>query len=272
MSISLSRALRRAAVVCLVTATSLGTVFASRAAAGTETSLETSRSARTIDSRERTTLGGEPRGHHQAGPTKLRADGRDVLAFAPPAQNAGLSVVYLHGVHGRAENGCPWFRSGASDLGWLVCPEAVEAEPNGTSSWGGDVFKQSAIVASALHAAEERDGSSEPGVAVGFSQGSYVALDLVKTRLAKFRGLVLIAAPEAHPSAQKLRDAGVVRIALAAGELDAAYAPLVEDTKRLASEGIEARFFDLGRVGHTYAAEDTDVLREAIAWAGGIRR
>ena len=106
---------------------------------------------------------------------------------------------------------------------------------------------------------------------MGFSQGGYVALDLVKTRQARFRGLVLIAAPEAHPSAQRLRESGVVRVALAAGAEDAAYAPLVEDAKRLQREGMEARFYDLGRVGHTYAADDTTTLREAIAWAGGIR-
>jgi len=35
---------------------------------------------------------------------------------------------------------------------------------------------------------------------------------------------------------------------------------------------MEVRFYDLGRVGHTYAAEDTATLREAIAWASGNRR
>jgi predicted esterase len=182
-----------------------------------------------------------------------------------------MTVVYLHGVHGRAENGCPWFRSGASELGWLVCPEGIERDANGTASWSGDVLAQGAVVSRALRTAEANGASIAPGVAIGFSQGGYVALDLVKTKQARFRGLVLIAAPEAHPSAQKLRDAGVVRVALAAGALDLAYAPLIEDTKRLQREGIEARFFDLGRIGHTYAAEDTSTLRAAVAWAGGIQ-
>jgi hypothetical protein len=31
---------------------------------------------------------------------------------------------------------------------------------------------------------------------------------------------------------------------------------------------MDARFVDLGRVGHTYIAEDGDLLRDAIVWAG----
>ncbi len=91
----------------------------------------------------------------------------------------------------------------------------------------------------------------------------------MKSGQARFRGLVLLAAPEAHPSAQKLKEAGVIRVALGAGAQDAAHAPLVDDAKRLQREGIEARFFDLGAVGHTYAAEDPAVLRDAIVWASG---
>jgi hypothetical protein len=64
-------------------------------------------------------------------------------------------------------------------------------------------------------------------------------------------------------------DAGVARIALGAGSLDPAYPVVKADVARLAGEGIEARFVDLGRVGHTYVAEDPDVLSDAIAWAGG---
>ncbi|OJY16495.1 MAG: hypothetical protein BGO98_30960 [Myxococcales bacterium 68-20] len=274
MSISFSRVFARTAVFCLVAATSLGTVFVSRAAAGTSSPAEEApkATARTTDLTG-AKADGASRGHYSSSPVRLRSEGRDLLAYPPAASAAShpMTVVYLHGIHGRPENGCPWFRDGASELGWLVCPEGAKHEETGTASWGGDVFEQGTVVARAMRAARANGASSEPGVAVGFSQGGYVALDLVKTRQARFRGLVLIAAPEAHPSAQKLREAGVVRVALAAGSADAAHAPLIEDTKRLQREGIEARFFNLGRVGHTYAAEDGATLREAITWAGGIR-
>ena len=270
MSISSSRAVRRAVVVCLAAALSLATVFASHAAAGTSPAAPERAERAHAYRGESVTIDVATRGRHVSTPLDLGVEGRTVRAFAPiSSDREPLTVVYLHGVHGRPENGCPWLRSGASEVGWLVCPEGAVHETTGTASWGGDVLEQAAVVARARRAAERRGASSEPGVAVGFSQGGYVALDLVKTRLGRFRGLVLIAAPEAHPSAQRLKDAGVARVALAAGSLDAAYAPLVADTARLASEGIEARFFDLGRVGHTYAAEDPDVLREAITWAAG---
>jgi predicted esterase len=281
MSFSFVGVVRRISIVVVVAAFLLATALASRAAAGTEvgvvdakTTMPGSRAARTLDATARTTLGTEPRGMYSSKPIKLGAGVGELMAF-PPSKTARtragrpMSVIYLHGARGRVESGCPWFRSGASELGWLVCPEAVEHQPDGSRSWGADVFEQSPIVVRALRAAEANGASPEPGVAVGFSQGSYVALDLVKARLAKFRGLVLLGA-ELHPNAKTLRDAGVQRVALGAGQLDATHASLVEEARRLDDEGLETRFFDLGRVGHTYAADDPAVLREAIAWAGGL--
>jgi predicted esterase len=268
------RVLARAAFVCLASALSLTSVVISHAAAAATVSAAPEAaiarlSARTLD-RGPVTLEPTTRGVVDSAPAKLAPK---VLGFAP-AQSAPVSsttVIYLHGVHGRAERGCPWLRDGASEVGWLVCPTGVVEDEGGagTASWGGDVPAQGAVVARALRAAEDAGGSSEPAVAVGFSQGSYVALDLVKTGLARFRGLVLLAAPDAHPSAAKLKAAGVVRIALASGSLDAAYEPLARDVDRLRSEGIEARFFDLGPVGHTYAAANPEALRDAITWAAG---
>ena len=265
MSINVTRALRRLSFVGVAVATLLGGALSGGAAAGTSAGPK----ARVV-APVRTTLGGAPRGHYASLPMTLQADGRELLAF-PPAKTAAarpMTVVYLHGARGRAANGCPAFRSGASELGWLVCPEAIEAQPDGSWSWGADVFQQRPVVARALHAAEAQGASSAPGVAVGFSQGSYVALDLVKARFATFRGLVLLGA-ELHPNVKTLRDAGVQRVALGAGQLDAPYASLKEEALRMESEGLEARFFDLGRVGHTYVVDDGTVLRDAIAWAGG---
>lgn len=211
------------------------------------------------------------RGIDLAVATTLATDEGKMLAYPPSkrVKKAPIAVVYLHGVHGLAEKGCPHVRNGASDLGWLVCPEAIEKDAAGLYSWGADVFEQSAVVGRAIRAAHAQGAAKEPGVAVGFSQGSYVAVDLVNARLAKFRGLVLLGA-EMHPNAKTLVDAGVKRVALGAGKRDAAYASLVIEAERLDAEGVETRFFDLGAVGHTYAAEDTTALRTAIAWAGGV--
>lgn len=269
MKLSSSRVLARAFVVSCVLAV-LGAAFATRAVARADTGADVDAHGARTRARERTPLDGEPRARYPSAPQTLSAGGQSLLAF-PPVHRAGerpRSVVYLHGIHGRAANGCPWFRAGASEVGWLVCPEANVRNTNGTASWGGDLSAQNDVVTRALRAAEANGASPEPGVAIGFSQGGYVTLDLVLTGRARFRGLVLMAAPGPHPSARELRSAGVERVAFASGALDAAHDALVDDAKRLQREGFDARFFDLGRVGHTYIAEDPSVLREAIVWAG----
>lgn len=270
MSMSMSRALRRVGVVCSIASVLLATSLASRAAASSDQPVSHARGARTVASINVTLSGGETRGVYRSTPVTLSAEGTSLMAFPPSkaASRAPMTVVYLHGRHARVANGCPWFRSGASELGWLVCPEGVEAEANGSWSWGGDVFAQGAIVNRTLRAAVANGATKEPGVAVGFSQGSYVAVDLVKARLARFRGLVLLGA-EMHPDARTLREAGVKRVALGAGSLDGAHDSLVEEARRLDGEGLETRFFELGPIGHAYTTEDTAVLRDAIAWAGG---
>lgn len=266
MGLSFSRVATRAVVVCLVVALLLATAFARRASARTQPT-----KTRSTIVHDRVGLGGATRSFDHVVATSLRSEEGHVLAYPPSkhVKHAPMSVVYLHGIHGLAERGCPHVRNGASQLGWLVCPEAIEKDESGKFSWGDDVFEQSAVVRRALAAAHAHGASKQPGVAVGFSQGSYVAVDLVNARLAKFRGLVLLGA-EMHPSAKMLKDAGVKRIALGAGRTDAAYGSLASEARRLDGEGIETRFYDLGNVGHTYAAEDTNALRTAIAWAGGV--
>lgn len=224
---------------------------------------------------ERTLSGDVVRGKVRSAPLVIDAEGRSLLAFPPlpSARRAGAAplaaVVYLHGVHGRAENGCPWLRDGASEIGWLVCPEANTRLPNDTFSWGGSLHEQRAVVARAERAAHARGAdAASASVLVGFSQGSYVAVDLVNAGLGRYRGLVLVAA-EVEPNAAKLRAAGVARVALAAGELDASFAPLRRTAERLRREGVDARFVDLGAIGHTYQTPEREAFAEAIAWAGG---
>jgi pimeloyl-ACP methyl ester carboxylesterase len=263
MSIAFTRGIRRAAVLCLVAAASLGTVFVSQADASTH-----EHATATVHSvaSSRTAIDTSVRGMHSNAPVTL--DG--VLGYSPvPSSEQPMTVVYLHGIHGLASNGCPHIKPGANDVGWLVCPKADAPLSNGTASWSLDVSSNARTVGHALAAAQNEGASAEPGVAVGFSQGGYVTLDLVKSGKVHFRGLVLIAAPEAHPSAAKLHEQGVKRVVLAAGQRDAAYAPLKKDAERLASEGMDVKFVDLGDVGHTYAAENTQALHDAIVWAAG---
>jgi predicted esterase len=218
-----------------------------------------------------TTKNENVRGKYPTRPLELRDGDTTILAFPPRAttnDTKPLTVVYLHGVHGRAENGCPWLREGASELGWLVCPEANEHLANDTYSWTGSVVEQRAIVARAEKAARAQGADPESaGVLVGFSQGAYVALDLVRAHLGHYRGLVLIGA-DVTPSHAMLASAGVDRVVFAAGDLDGASAPMQRAADQLRRDGMDARFVSLGRIGHSYETTNKDALSDAIAWVG----
>ena len=272
------RTARKVVVVCLALAALLlvGLAFAAPPAAAHATAMSR---ARVTDPASRTTKDQTVRAKVETSPRALRESGATILAFPPSSASAfasaadapssrALTVVYLHGIHGLPANGCPWLRDGASELGWLVCPEANERLSNGTFSWGGTVASQREVVARAERAAQAQGADpSAANVLVGFSQGAYVALDLVHAHLGRYRGLVLIGA-DVTPSRKLLQEGGIARIVLAAGDLDGASAPMKRAAEQLRREGIDVRFVSLGRIGHSYATPEKDALRDAIVWAG----
>ncbi len=223
------------------------------------------------DSRtDRTPLGADVRQVYSSDPVVASANGDTMLAFPPaPRAAAQATFVYLHGIHGRADKGCPTFRSGASELGWLVCPEALVEGPTGFYSWGGDSTAHARVLESSVALARANGASKEMPVVIGFSQGSFVIVDLLETSRARARAVVLLGA-DVHPSVARLRDAGVERVVLGSGAKDAPYRKLRAEVARLEAEGMPARFVDLGRVGHTYATEQPEELRAALLWAGGV--
>ncbi len=255
---------RKALVLCLALAAVLGAllVFATRASARAKS--QSGRIAETsLTSRDENV-----RAKYPTHALSLREGNTTILAFPPRSVAKPLTVVYLHGIHGRAENGCPWLSEGSSEIGWLVCPEANERLSNDTFSWSGTVADQRAVVARAERAAQAQGADPESaGVLVGFSQGAYVALDLVHAKLGRYRGLVLIAA-DVTPSRAMLASAGVDRVVFAAGDLDGASAPMKRAAEQLRREGMEVRFVSLGRIGHSYQTTDKEALGDAIAWAG----
>ncbi len=264
------RSARKSAVVYATLAVVVALVLAVTAQASAGARPEP-RHAHTFDGHDRTARADATRGKDLMQPVILHdAEGaRSILAFAPRA-SAGkpLTVVYLHGIHGRAENGCPWLRDGATEIGWLVCPSANAHLANDTYSWGGTILEQRAVVARAERAAQAQGADpASANVIVGFSQGAYVALDLVGAQLGSYRGLVLIGA-DVDPAKALLDAGGVGRLVLAAGSLDASFGPLRRAAERLRREGMAVRFVDLGRIGHTYQTTDKEALRDAIVWAG----
>jgi predicted esterase len=192
---------------------------------------------------------------------------------APP--RAGVPpralFVYLHGLCGLTENGCPHF-DGAP--GWLVCPQANVRCQGGGSAWGGSIDDKLAVVDSAVAAARTRwsDAASAPVVLVGFSQGAYVAMDAARARPGAFAGLVLLGADTAN-AAERLRASRVERVALACGALDIMFPKMQGTPHALVSAGVASRFESLGHVGHTYVAADgTDtVLTSLLTWVAAGR-
>lgn len=184
------------------------------------------------------------------------------LATYPRTSSRAAPIVYLHGIHGRPENGCPWMRGAGAPV---LCPRADTRHADGTASWSGT--STAAVVTRALLAANETERAP---VVVGFSQGAYEVDALVRAGMLRARAIVLLGAHVA-PDARAIRASGIVRVVLGAGELDATYPGLAREAARLAHDGIEVRLVSLGHVGHVYVADDPEVLRGAIAWAAGER-
>ena len=213
-------------------------------------------------------------------PLVIRHESRAVFAY-PPAATATTAasarrpaVVYLNGLCGVTTNGCPHFHEGVAPFGWLVCPPANAKCPGGGASWSGPPSARRAVIDAAVsdvaQAFPELVDASAPTVLVGFSQGAYTALDVARVTPSKYTGLLLIGA-DVEPTPESLRAAGVTRIALAAGAGDMAAAPMRMTATALAAAGVDARYFSLGKVGHTYVADTdhTHALTEALAWVEG---
>jgi pimeloyl-ACP methyl ester carboxylesterase len=198
---------------------------------------------------------------------ELLVPGATPVYGAAPARpdRARATFVYLHGVCGMTIHGCGHF---AGAPGWLACPQANRRCANGGSAWGGTTDEKLRVIDDALAATRERwpESAAAPVVLVGFSQGSYVAMDAARARPGRFAGLLLLGADTRN--ADRFVQARVPRIALACGAGDMMFRTMQATPRILAPHGVAAQFASLGAVGHTYAAADgTDsVLTSLLAW------
>lgn len=197
--------------------------------------------------------------------------------MAPLPERAGLTahgdraapgppVVLLHGICGEPRNSCSVFSSvtGAE----LVCARADLSCPSGGAMWSGGAAALSRIESAVRGAASVSGGRIDadgPRVLVGFSQGAYVALRAVHAAPRRYPSVMLIGA-FVKPTRAELEAAGVRRLVLAAGDLDASAATMRASAEHLQNEGFDAKFVSLGRVGHTYVADDPKKLADAVAW------
>ncbi len=183
-----------------------------------------------------------------------------------PARRLPREIVY---VHGRGENptaeGCPVLRALLMAEGYTRCPSG------NTRLWGGfDWVGRGEEMASRLDIEEsplepKLDALAKPSILFGFSQGGYVAPAILAARPGRFFAAILVGA-DVPLWKSGLERAGVRRIALAAGQWDRTYEGMKRTAKRLAREGFDARFVDLGAVGHTYFPKEPHDIVDVVAW------
>lgn len=181
------------------------------------------------------------------------------------ARRLPREIVYLHG---RGENptaeGCPVLRALLMAVGYTRCPAG------NTRLWGGfDWVGRGEEMASRLDEESplepKLDALAKPSILFGFSQGGYVAPAILAARPGRFFAAILVGA-DVPLSKTSLERAGVRRIALAAGQWDMTAEGMKRTAKRLAREGVDARFVDLGAVGHTYFPKERHDIADVVAW------
>ena len=219
----------------------------------------------------RAVLLGAPRAVYAGRPAAreaMRLRAGTVLAVPPENRGGKQPVfVYLHGIAGGPGRGCAEFSRSVSAYGWLVCPEG-NVRDGATRSWGGSLAEQWAVVQGALAAvaAEPDVDAGAPVVLLGYSQGAYLAEQLLRGYPGKIRAALFVGA-NIRLDKKTLVAAGVSKVAYAAGEFDGTYAYQRESHLLLEREGFSVQFRSLGRVGHTYIgqseAQSVDAL---VSW------
>lgn len=173
-------------------------------------------------------------------------------------------LVLLHGVCGEPRNACGAFAGLGS--GDLICARADLACPAGGALWSGGAGALHRIEAAVERAAAEgRFDKAAPRALAGFSQGAYVALRAARNAPGRYPSVLLIGA-FVKPSRAELESAGIVRLALAAGDLDGAARTMRETARSLQVQGFDAQYISLGRVGHTYVPDERHKLERAVEW------
>ncbi|MFO0624888.1 MAG: hypothetical protein U0325_04670 [Polyangiales bacterium] len=197
-----------------------------------------------------------------AAPATPRAP-RPLIVVPPQRADATGVTLYLHGLCGSPHRGCAALRDAAGAHGWLLGPTAPADLPGCGPSWSASPRQRGATLAGALQHARDAPGAR---VLVGFSQGAFTAVSVLRATTARWTAVALVGA-DVHLDARTVRRAGVLRVALAAGRYDPAARSMRETAAALRREGVDARFVSLGDVGHTPASRGVGpVWRDVLGW------
>jgi pimeloyl-ACP methyl ester carboxylesterase len=177
-------------------------------------------------------------------------------------------VIHLHGMCSEPRSDLEAWGSSVSAYGTVIgiVGDGSCREPPGGATWTTDVNAINARIDAAIDAVSSARGveldRNEP-IVIGESLGAARAQALAARFPAKYRRLVLVAAPEA-PSPKSLRETKAV--ALLAGEREP-QEKMRAGATALASEGLDSRFWELPKATHgSYGSDGARIMTEAVAF------
>lgn len=193
-----------------------------------------------------------------------------VVIFPARSPGAHTLTVLLHGMCGDAARACSYFADQVTTDAHLICPRASARCAGGGASWpeqGVEEAVESAVIR-AKSALGEAVDDAHGRTLIGYSMGAFRALRIAQGAPGKYPRVMLIGARIALDQS-KLEQNGVQRLLLCAGSWDMMHDHMQRETARVLRAGLQARFLDLGPVGHGLTATFGDYLPQALAWLNG---
>lgn len=190
------------------------------------------------------------------------------------ARETKPAIVFLHGMWAGPEESCGAFEQGAAPFGFLVCPRGNAPQGQGRM-WAGTYADAARSIQAAIRAttAASATGASAPvldasrdGTLIGYSNGAYFAAEVAMAEGGRWTGLVLLSM-KLDLDATRLKNAGIRRVVLAAGDKDGVRASMLQSAVHLTESGLTTRFLSLGPGGHELPSDISARMCEAIAWA-----
>lgn len=197
-------------------------------------------------------------------------DSAGVVIFPARSPGAHPLTVLLHGMCGDAARACSYFAEQVTTNAHLICPRASARCAGGGASWPEQGVEQAveSAVTRAKFALGDSVDDAHGRTLIGYSMGAFRALRIAQGAESKYPRVMLIGAHIAlDPS--KLEQNGVQRLLLCAGSWDMMHDHMQRETARVQRTGFNARFLDLGPVGHGLTASFTDYLPQALSWLSG---
>ncbi|MES1173528.1 MAG: hypothetical protein ABUL62_04295 [Myxococcales bacterium] len=217
-------------------------------------------------------FGGSPLGAAPStNPIELEAtsEAPGVVIFPARVPGPHPITVLLHGMCGDAARACSHFADQVTQTSNLVCPRASARCSGGGASW------PETGVAEAVEAAVMRAKGALPEVdethgrtLIGYSLGAYRAVNIAHASGSKYPRVMLIGARVSLDRARLVQN-GTERVLLCAGAWDMTHDPMQREAERMRRTGFQARFLDLGPVGHAFAPSFAEHLPQALSWLNG---